>query len=124
MDTKHLIAVEKWTLGLAAAVVAFSFLALGSRVALGASLGAVLMCLNAWALRKIGEKSKVLAKPSAAVLLFNLKMGLLIAVVYVVIRYLPIDAVGFVIGISIFPAAILAAALRHAFRANQGESHG
>jgi len=122
MDAKHLIAVERWTLGLAAAVIAFAFLTLGPKLGFGASLGAVLMCLNAFALRKISERSQFFKKPSAVVLLFNVKMGVLIALVYVVIRYLPIDPVGFVIGISIFPAAILAAAIRHALRTE--ETHG
>jgi hypothetical protein len=124
MDAKHLIAVEKWTLAMAAAVVAFSLLAIGGRLALGATLGSLLMCLNAYALRRLAQRSQVFAKPSAVVLLFNLKMALLVAIVYFVIRYLPVDPVGFVIGISIFPAAILAAAIRHALRANEGENHG
>ncbi len=127
MEEKHLIAVEKWTSILAALVAAAALLLLGRRAAFGATLGAGLMVLNAMALRRLGRRAfRTFKKPGAAVLLFNLKMFLLIALVYVVIRYLPVNPVGFVIGISIFPAAILAAAIRHALRTSGSheESHG
>ena len=128
MDEKFLIAVEKWTLVLAAAMIAFGLFALGGRSAFGLSLGAGLMALNAWALRKIGQRSfRTFKKPGAAVLLFNLKMALLIALVYFVIRYLPVNPIAFVVGISIFPAACVVAAIRHHLtRAEdpKGETHG
>jgi ATP synthase I chain len=128
MDTKHLIAVEKWTLALAAVVVAAAILVLGRRAAFGASLGAGLMALNAWALRRIGQRAfKSFKKPGAAVLLFNLKMGLLIALVYAAIRWLAVDPIAFVVGISIFPVAIVIVAIRHALSqpaSDEGQTHG
>jgi hypothetical protein len=119
MDAKHLIAVERWTWMLAAVVIAAGFIAVSARTAVGVTAGALLMSVNAWTLRKIAQRSQTMAKPGAAVLLFNLKMAALIALVFVVIRYLPIDPIGFVVGISIFPAAILAAAIRHALRTSE-----
>ncbi len=52
-------------------------------------------------------------KPGAAVLLFNVKMAILIGIVYVAFRYLHVDPIAFVIGISIFPLAIVIVAVRH-----------
>lgn len=124
MEAKHLIALEKWTLALAALVVAFALLALSGRVAFGVTVGAALMALNAWALRRIGARAfKTFKKPGAAVLLFNLKMVVLVAVVFLILRFLPVDPMGFIIGISIFPVAILAVAIKHAMTASE-ESHG
>jgi hypothetical protein len=127
MDVKHLIAVEKWTLALAAVVIGAAILVLGRRAALGASLGAGLMALNAYALRRIGQRAfKTFKKPGAAVLLFNLKMGVLIALVWAAISWLHVDPIAFVVGISIFPVAIVIVALRHALGqpTEDGTTHG
>lgn len=123
MDAKHLVAVEKCTLALAAAAIAFSMLVLSARAAFGVAIGAGLMSLNAYALRRIGVRAfRTFKKPGLAVLLFNLKMGALLALVWVLIRYLHVDPVAFVFGISVFPAAILVVAIRHAFSPHE-ESH-
>ena len=133
MDDKHLVSVERWTLILAAAAIGVAVLALSRRVAFGVSIGAALMALNAYALRRIGQRAfKRFRKPGAAVLLFNLKMGLLMAVVWAVIRFLHVDPVAFIVGISIFPIAIVIVAVRHALAPStpstestpNGESHG
>ena len=124
MEQKHLIALEKWTLAFAALVVGFALLALGGRAAFGVTVGAALMSLNAYALRRIGQRAfKTFKKPGAAVLLFNVKMVVLVALVYVIIRYLPVDPLGFIVGISIVPVAIVAVAIRHAMRHSE-ETHG
>lgn len=115
MNLKHLISVEKWTCVLAAVVIAAALLVLGLKAAWGVSLGAGLMVLNAYALRRIGARAfSTFKKPGAAVLLFNLKMALLMALVYVVVRYLHVEPVPFIIGISVFPAAIVIVAVTHA----------
>jgi ATP synthase I chain len=115
MDTKHLVSVEKWTLALAAAAVGFALFVFGGKMALGVTLGAGLMCLNAYVLRRLGERAKSFAKPSAAVLLFNVKMAVLIALCFLVVRYLPVDPAGFLAGLAVFPVAIVATAIRHQF---------
>src|SRR5687767_12890798 len=98
METKHLIALEKWTLAFAALVVGFALLALGGKMAFGVTVGAALMALNAWALRKIGARAfKTFKKPGAAILLFNLKMFVLVGVVFLILRFLPVDPMGFII---------------------------
>jgi hypothetical protein len=126
MDTRHLVSVEKWTLGLAAAAVAFALLAIGGRMALGVTLGAALMCLNAYALRLLGQRAKGFAKPGAAVLLFNVKMAALIGLCFLVVHYLPVDVIGFLFGLSVFPLAIVATAIRHQLAASpqKDETHG
>ena len=126
MDTKHLVSVERWTYGLAAAAVGFALFALGGKMGLGVTLGAVLMCLNAYALRRLGQRAGGFAKPGAAVLLFNVKMAVLIGLIFLVVRYLPVDPVGFIFGISIFPVAVVATAIRHQLAAApaKDETHG
>lgn len=130
MDEKHLASVEKWTLTFAALAVALSAILFTRRFTFGVTVGAALMSLNAVALRRIGERAfRTFKKPGAAVLLFNLKMFALIALVFVILRYLPVDPIGFVVGISIFPVAIVATAIRHQLHGQtpdekKGETHG
>jgi hypothetical protein len=115
LNLRHLHAVEKWTMVLSAAVILCALLFLGRRAAFGVSLGAGLMALNAWALRRIGQRVlRTFKRPGAAVLLFNLKMALLLLLVYAVVRYLHVDAVAFIVGVSVLPAAIVIVAVRHA----------
>jgi hypothetical protein len=117
MDLKHLIAVEKVTLTLAALAIAVAVIALGQRAAFGVSMGAALMGLNAFALRRIGQRAfKTFKRPGVAILLFNLKMGVLLALVWAIIRYLHVDPIAFVVGISIFPVAIVVVAIKHMLR--------
>lgn len=110
----YLRRVERWTLVLAALVVGACFVAAPRPVAFAASVGAGMMCLNALAIRALTErvfKSRGGATPGIGVLLFNFKMALLIAMVWVALRYLHLDGVGFLLGISVFPVAIVAAAV-------------
>ncbi len=123
MENKHLIALERWTLLLAALVVGTSILVLSRRAAFAASLGAGLMALNAYALKRIGQRGfKGFRKPSGAIVLFNIKMAILIALVFAAIRWLHVDPLAFVIGISIFPVAIVAVAIQHAVAAPDSPS--
>src|SRR5258707_4496661 len=117
MDLKHLIAIEKWTCTLAAGLVLLAMLFLGRHAAFGVATGAGLMALNAYALRRIGQRVfRTFKKPGAAILLFNLKMGLLIALVYGVVRYLHVDPIAFAVGVSVLPVAIVIVAVQHALR--------
>jgi ATP synthase I chain len=114
IEPGHLRRVERWTLILGAIVAGASFVALPRAVAVGATVGAGLMCVNAWALRALTERvsrSRQGATPGIGILLFNLKMALLIAMIWVAMRYLHIDGIGILIGLSVLPAAIVAASL-------------
>ncbi len=130
MELKHLIAVEKWTYALGAIVVAVAMVALNRHAAFSISIGAALMALNSFALRRLGQRAfKTFKKPGAAILLFNLKMGLMIALVWAIIRFLHVDPIAFVVGITIFPVAIVIVAVRHmlapsAPSTTEEETHG
>lgn len=98
---------------LAAVVIAASAVALPRATAFGVTLGAGLMVANAYAIRRIGARVvRTFTRPGLAILLLNLKMLALIGLVFLVIRYLHVDAIGFIIGISVFPVAVVIAAVR------------
>jgi hypothetical protein len=131
LEPRHLHVVERWTLGLAALVIAAAFVATSRQTAFAVTAGAGLMALNAWSIRKITDRAFRSAgsiRPGFAVLLFNLKMLLLIAAVLVAVKVLGLDAIGFLLGISVFPVAVVAAALRLNLGATDGaeqaHSHG
>jgi hypothetical protein len=116
---KQLIAVEKWTFLLAAMAVAVALLALERKAAFSLAIGAALAAGNAWALHKIGQRIAGLqyvirARPGLAILLFNLKMAVYATLVWLAVHFLHLDAVPFLIGISVLPVAIAIAALRQA----------
>jgi hypothetical protein len=116
MEIKHIVSVERTTLALAAVAIAIAVLALGRQAAFAVSIGAGLMALNAYSLRRIGERAfKTFKRPGLAVLLFNVKMGILLALIWAIIRWLHVDPIAFLIGISIFPVAIVIVAIRHSF---------
>ena len=115
-------AVEQWTLGLGAAAALVAFLVVGREMGLAVSIGAALMGLNAIAMRRVGERifaafqrdvQAGTARPLRAIILFNLKMGALIAAVYLVVTYLHVHPVGLIVGLSVYPLAAVAVALTH-----------
>jgi hypothetical protein len=115
IEPRHLRSVERWTLALAALVIAAATVATSRSTAFAVAVGAGLMSLNAWAIRRIAERvfrDGQRIRAGAAVLLFNLKMLLLIALVLVAISVLHLDGIGFLVGVSVFPVAIVVAALR------------
>jgi hypothetical protein len=132
MGTKYLLAVERWTLVLAAMAIAVALLAHDRRLGFGVSVGAALGALNAWLQNRVGQRAfRTFKKPGATILLLNLKMALLMALVFVVIHFLHVDAVGVLIGISVFPVAIVVVAIRQFLsppppegEPRNGESHG
>ena len=88
LEPKHLKVVERWTLILAAAVLACGYLAAPRPVAVGIAVGAGLMCVNAWAIRKLVEKALPRVgdnAPALGVLLFNVKLLVLAGLVAVAV---------------------------------------
>jgi hypothetical protein len=106
--------VERWTLGLGAALslVAFAF---GRQTGLSVSMGAALMIVNAFAIRRVGEHILRMGSisPGRAILLFNVKLLGLVAAIWAVITYLHVSPIAFVVGLSVYPLAIFAFALTH-----------
>jgi hypothetical protein len=97
---------------LAALVIAAAMVAAPRAMAFAVTVGAGLMVGNALALRRIGARVLASSSPGFAILLLNLKMFVLIALIYVGVHLLHLDAIGLIIGVSVFPVAIVAAALR------------
>jgi hypothetical protein len=124
-DSRHrsqLASIEKTTFALAAVVMGFAWLALSHRTAVSASIGAGIMALNAYSLRKIGHRVNPSDRPRAGLLLFNVKMAVLLGLVFLCVRYLPIDPIAFLVGVSVFPMAIVIVAVRHALTPTMGSA--
>jgi ATP synthase I subunit len=121
---KHLIAIEKWTCLLSAGLLAIGMLLLGRHAAFSIAVGAAMMTANAVLLRRAAQKlGPVLQKkPSLTVLLFNFKLGILIALVWVALRYLHVEPIAFIVGISVMPLAIMIVAAQQAL--GRGDDHG
>lgn len=118
LEPRHLKTVEHWTMILALVATAAALVVASRPVAFAVAAGAGLMVANAWAIRQLAErlfrKTGKDGEPraGAAVALFNVKMFVLIALVYVAVKILGLDAIGFLVGVSVFPVAVVIAALR------------
>ena len=114
MGLKHLIAIEKWTCLLALVALGGGMLLLGRHAAFSIAVGAAMMTLNAVVIRRLAQKLGVVLqkKPSLTVLLFNFKLVILIALVFVALRYLGVDPIPFIVGISVLPFAIMIVAVQ------------
>jgi hypothetical protein len=127
---KHLIAVEKWTCLLAAVALAGGLLLLPLHAAFSLAVGAALTTLNAVAIRQVGQRIGAVLKqrPVLTIVLFNLKLGVLIALIWMVMRYLHVQPVPFLVGISMLPLAILIVGVQHTRHPepvdDQKETHG
>jgi hypothetical protein len=60
------------------------------------------------------------------VLLFNLKLGVLGLVSFLALRYLHVDPIAFIVGISVMPLAIMIVAVQSSLghREDHEETHG
>lgn len=116
LEPRHLQVIERWTLILAALVIVVSALFTSRSTATAVAAGAGLMALNAWAIRRLTARAfrgaSTGSRPGLAVLLFNLKMAVVIAAVFVAVKVLGLDAVGFIIGVSVFPVALVIGAVK------------
>lgn len=114
ISPRHLRMVERWTLAVSAVAVGSAFVALPRPMAFACAVGAAIECGNAWAIRVLTERalrSRGGATPGLGLLLFNAKMVVLALMVWVALRVLHLDGIGFILGISVFPVAMVAAAL-------------
>jgi hypothetical protein len=125
---KHLIAIEKWTCLLALIALGAGMLLLGRHAAFSIAVGAAMMCANAVAIRRVAQKLGVVLqkKPSVTVMLFNLKLVVLIALVFIALRYLGVEPIPFIVGISVLPFAIMIVAVQSSLGrgADHEETHG
>ena len=118
-DTDHLPAIERWALIFSAALL-FSALAVAlrdARVQLGVVSGTVLAVANTRALRLLVGWLKPHKAAAALIVLFQLKLGLLALLVYLVLHYLPVSVLWFVLGLSVLPMSIVARGIEFSVRA-------
>jgi hypothetical protein len=105
-----MLRIERMNYGIGAVLALASLLTQSRSIALGICVGVALTCLNFFVLRKLITKWTTAAqsgKSSSAPLLMLPKMtGLMLAVAAAVL-FLPIDAIAFVIGYSIFILSIV-----------------
>ena len=131
MASPSILRIERTNYVLAGAVTLAS-LALGERtITLGVAIGAALTCVNFYVLRRLIVKwTNAAAKGQAsnAPLLMLPKMIGLMGLVAVAILFLPIDAIAFAAGYSIFILSIVIEGIYSAVQpprgSNENNSHG
>ncbi len=120
-EPNHIRAVERWALIFSAVLIGGAMVFCGPRAQLGTTLGSALMLINLWIMRRLGSRLlRLLLGPRASVtgivVLFNGKLLLLAALMYLCIRHLPVDPVAFILGVSVLPGAIVAHAIDFGMR--------
>jgi hypothetical protein len=115
MNLKHLMAVERMTSLLAAVLLLGGLLLLSRHASFSLAVGAGLMVLNAWIMRRTAMTvGPVLAKkPGLILVLFNFKLLILAVLIFIALHYLHVAPVPFIVGVSVLPVAIVIVALRH-----------
>jgi hypothetical protein len=89
------------------------------RITLGVAAGGVLATLNFWALRRILQGIVQSRNPRRQLflgLLLMLKLGLVAALIFVAVKYLPIDPIALLAGISVVVLAIFIEGFRTVLR--------
>lgn len=128
MGMKHLIAIEKWTCLLSAVLLLGGMVLLGRHAAFSIALGAGMMTANAVMLRRVAQKlgTVLQQKPSLTVFLFNIKLGVLGVLSFIALKYLGVDPIAFIVGISVMPLSIMIVALQSnlAHKDDHEETHG
>jgi hypothetical protein len=125
MNLKHLIAVERMTSLLAAVLLLGAIVLLPRHSSFSLGVGAALMVLNAWVMRRTAAAvGPVLSKkPGLILVLFNFKLLILAVLIFIALRYLNVAPVPFIIGVSVLPVAIVIVALRHQLAPNDATTH-
>lgn len=121
----HLLVIERWAVLLGAALVGTTLVWGSPRVQLGACVGAGLSILNARVLRYLGARlsgarSGAQSSPSSVgllVLLFQVKLGVLAALLYLALRLLPLQPIALVLGLSALPVAIVVRGIQYGLQA-------
>lgn len=114
-----LLRIERWNYGIGAIVVAIGALTQPPTIALGLAVGVLITCLNFFVLRKLVVRwtsDAAAGRQRNAQILMLPKMAGLMGLVAVSILFLPIDAIAFVIGFSVFMISIVAEVIYGAIR--------
>jgi hypothetical protein len=119
--------IERWNYGIGAVVIVVAALTQPREIALGLSVGALLTCANFFVLRKLVTKwtsDAAAGRTGNASLLMLPKMVGLMGAVAVAILFLPLNAIAFIIGYSIFMISIVAETTYSALRTQPLPSTG
>lgn len=119
--------IERLNYGIGAVTVLLAMLTQPAPIALGFAVGVALTCLNFLVLRKLVVKwtaDAAAGRTGNAPMLMAPKMILLMGAVVAALALLPINAIAFTVGYSIFIASILIDAVAGAVRANNEQTHG
>jgi ATP synthase I chain len=116
MGPQHLRAMERWNLIFSGIAVLVAALVFERPVLVGVALGALIACVNFWAIRKIWESllTGSVERRQTMQALFIVKMLALFAVVFVCIRFVELSAPALAVGLSIFLLSIVAESARYA----------
>jgi len=115
VEVSHLRTIERLNLVVAAAICLGSLLFWRRGIAYGAFLGAGLEVLNFSAIRRVSEaglNTKSQRKRFVLISLLIAKMGAMMGLVYVIIRYAPVNILAFVVGLSTFLVSIMIVSFR------------
>lgn len=121
MGAKDLIKIERWNLLLGGTFILVAALVFATPVLVGVTAGAVLSCANFAGMRKLVAATLGARGPRKAVfqLLLIGKMGVLFVLVFLAIRFLPMNPAAFAVGLSVFLLSIGIESLRFAL----GQDH-
>lgn len=108
----HLRTIERISLALGVLLVAGAIIGCALRVQLSVSYGVLLSILNARAIRFFGERLARRQSVGLIVVLFQLKLLLLGALIYLGITLLSLDGIGLCVGLSILPLSIVVRAVQ------------
>lgn len=121
MGPKELARIERWNGLFAGILILASALLFSTSVTVGVAVGAGLAVLNFWGVRRLVQASLRTDGPRRAALQLLLigKMGLLFLCVFLAIRYLPLNAVGLAVGMSVFLLSIAVESIRFALASSE-----
>ena len=114
MNPNDLAKIERWNYVIAGVFILASAFLFSARVTLGVAVGGILACANFTAMRVLITKSLRASgtRRMALQLLLMGKMGVLFVMVFLAIRFLPINPVALAVGMSVFLIAIAVESIR------------
>jgi len=124
MNPQKIARIERWNAILAAIVIAGCALWGSDRALWGAAVGGAIACLNFWAVRRVVAASLRLEGPKRAALqmLLVAKMGILMVLIFLVLKYLPVDPAALAVGLSVFVGSIALEAGRAIFARGENQN--
>lgn len=120
---KHLAAVEQWVLIVCAALILVTLgIARDPRWQLGALVGSLLSLGNARSLRFLGGRLAPRRSVGLLIVLFQAKLGIIAAIIYLALRFLPVSPLALLLGLSALPLGIILRGLQHGLRKADDET--